>query len=303
MIEWTDVTDNIITVEGGGWWCRKISPGCVNCYAAKLNQNSFYGGNHLPYTGNPPKLILEREILKSWPKMRKPKKHFVASMTDVFGDWVPREWQFEFLDAMRDSPMQTFQLLTKRPEIMNNAIADWCRDRHIQNSEFPPNIWLGTTVENQDYLWRLEHLAQTPARIHFVSFEPLLGEIQGAFDRVRGRIQWAIIGGESGSNARICHLDWMRSLVQQCRKAGVAPFVKQLGRRAIDGGQRRYSRDSGKGEIIITREGEDRTAYWYYDNENGVAINRKGNNIEAFTEDLQIREFPAGGNHHGMPRI
>jgi len=292
-IEWTDVTDNVITVEGGGWWCRKISSGCINCYAAKLNQNSFYGGNHLPYTGNPPNLILKRDILQSWSKMRSPKKHFVASMTDVFGEWVPRGWQFEFLDAMQNSPKQTFQLLTKRPEIMKNAIADWCRDRRIYNSEFPPNIWLGTTVESQDYLWRLEHLAQTPASVQFVSFEPLLGEINGAFDRVAGsRIKWAIVGGESGKNARYCHLDWMRSLVSQCQVAGVAPFVKQLGYRAIDGGQKRETRGITKGQIIVTREGEDGTAYWYYDNENGVVINKKGNNVEAFPKELQIREFP-----------
>src|SRR5688572_19248247 len=117
-IEWTDVTDNIIIVEGGGWWCRKISPGCFNCYAARLNLSTYFGGNKLPYTGEPPKLILRRDILKSWARQRKAKKHFVASMTDVFGEWVPVEWQFEFLDAMAAAPNQTFQILTKRADIM-----------------------------------------------------------------------------------------------------------------------------------------------------------------------------------------
>ncbi|HEY3054377.1 MAG TPA: DUF5131 family protein, partial [Thermoanaerobaculia bacterium] len=117
-IEWTDVTDNIIVVKGGGWWCHKISPGCAHCYAARLNQNDFYGGNHLTYGGAPPELVLRDDVLNRWPRQTKPRKHFVSSMTDVAGEWVPRRWIFRYLDAMHASPRQTFQLLTKRGNVL-----------------------------------------------------------------------------------------------------------------------------------------------------------------------------------------
>src|SRR5262245_55416460 len=115
-IEWTDVTDNIIVAEGGGWWCRRISPGCDHCYAEEINQNPFFGGNKLPYRGASPALKLREEIIGGWARQKKSKKHFVASMTDIFGEWVPREMVFKFLDGMLRAPRQTFQLLTKRPQ-------------------------------------------------------------------------------------------------------------------------------------------------------------------------------------------
>lgn len=108
-IEWTDKVDNIIVAEGGGWWCRHASPGCDNCYAEARNKNSFFGGNGLAYRGAPPALKLRQEIIDGWRGQRKPKKHFVASMTDVFGDWVPRWMIFQFLDGMAAAPQQTFQ--------------------------------------------------------------------------------------------------------------------------------------------------------------------------------------------------
>src|SRR5262245_62535311 len=121
-IEWTDITDNIIVVEGGGWWCRRISPGCDHCYAEALNQNTFFGGNKLPYRGTAPSLKLRTEIIDGWARLRKPKKHFVSSMTDIFGEWVSREMIFAFLDGMRAAPLQTFQLLTKRPAVMLSEV-------------------------------------------------------------------------------------------------------------------------------------------------------------------------------------
>ncbi len=76
-IQWTDITDNIIVVKNGGWWCKKISEGCVNCYAERLNDNDYFQGNHLPYTGNVPEMVLKTDLLVSWKRMRVPKKHFV----------------------------------------------------------------------------------------------------------------------------------------------------------------------------------------------------------------------------------
>jgi protein gp37 len=225
-IEWTDVTDNIIVVEGGGWWCRRISPGCDNCYAEALNQNAFFGGNKLPYRGVPPSLKLRKDIVEGWARQRKPKKHFVSSMTDIFGEWVPREMIFAFLDGMRVAPLQTFQLLTKRPAVMVNEIHAWLKERNIDG--LPGNIWLGATAEDQQRAHeRIPELQKMPAEVHFLSCEPLLGEIDLGF--ALDHIDWVIVGGESGPLARETNLDWIDSVVTQCRAADVPCFVKQLG--------------------------------------------------------------------------
>ena len=254
-IEWTGDTDNIIVVEGGGWWCRMISPGCANCYAARLNRNTFYGGNHLPYTGQPPKLLLRRDIIDGWQRQTRPRKHFVASMTDVFGEWVEREWIFYFLDGMAAAPLQTFQVLTKRPAVAAREIAAWLDARG--RFDLPPNIWIGTSVEDQTRAQeRIFHLLQIRAAVRFLSCEPLLGPlnlVQGYRDpdpedsgwknpltgygmcdgmnepTLGSRIDWVSCGGESGPGARPMHPAWARSLRDQCEAAGVAFFFKQWG--------------------------------------------------------------------------
>ena len=254
LIEWTDVTDNIIVADGGGWWCRKISPGCANCYAAKLNTNSFYGGNHLPYSGQPPALKLRQDVIDGWARQRKEKRHFVASMTDVFGDWVFREWIFAFLDGMSAAPRQIFQVLTKRPEIAAREIGEWLNARGLK--ELPPNIWIGTSVEDQERAdQRIPHLLRIPAAVRFLSCEPLLGPVdltavkqtvdpgffgdclqwyhRGYCHELEGiaypKIHWVICGGESGSKARPMNRTWARSLRDQCTDAGVPFFFKQWG--------------------------------------------------------------------------
>lgn len=242
-IEWTDVTDNIIRVKGGGWWCRKISDGCANCYAAKLNQSPFFGGNKLAYSGAAPELELQRGILASWARQTMPKKHFVSSMTDVFGEWVPQDWCCEFLDAMVAAPRQTFQVLTKRADVMRARVTRWLAARGL--STVPRHIWLGVSVENQSAAdLRIPDLLAIPS-FRFLSCEPLLGPLEirdhlgelelmgysasNATAQTAGGIEWVIIGGESGPGARPCDLEWIRSLVQQCDKSSVACFLKQLG--------------------------------------------------------------------------
>lgn len=254
-IQWTDVVDNIITVEGGGWWCQGTSPGCDHCYSEKINQNSFFGGNHLPYSGQPPKLILKRNIIAYWKRMRSPKKHFVASMTDVFGAWVPREWQFEFLDGMRAAPLQTFQLLTKRPNIMYQAIAEWLELRGLQS--LPTNIWVGTSVErNREARARIPWLLKIPAAVRFLSCEPLLESVN--LVEWLPDLQWVIVGGESGPESRSCHIDWIRPMVRLCLELQVAIFVKQLGA-----------------------------------NPEGIVLkNRKGDDPDEWTQDIIFRQFP-----------
>ncbi|MBE9003253.1 DUF5131 family protein, partial [Nostoc sp. LEGE 12447] len=134
-IEWADLTDNIIRAKRGGWWCQKISDGCKNCYSEKLNQNSFFGGNKQPYSGQPPELVLDTEAIRKWRFQRKPKKHFVSSMTDVFGEWIPRSWQHEILDGMFVAPKQIFQILTKRPEVMLSSIRDFQRINYSKKNK------------------------------------------------------------------------------------------------------------------------------------------------------------------------
>ena len=118
-IEWTDETDNPITVKGGGHWCRKISEGCANCYAEAINTgNRFDFASGLTYTGKAPELELNYKMLEGWARKRVPKRRFVCSMTDWCGEWIHRDWQISMLDAMISAPSQTFMLLTKRADIL-----------------------------------------------------------------------------------------------------------------------------------------------------------------------------------------
>lgn len=265
-IQWTDVTDNPIAVEGGGWWCKKISPGCANCYAEKLNHNSFFGGNFQDYSGNPPQLILKRKLIESWSRMRSSKKHFVCSMTDIFGDWVPVPWQLEILAAMTVAPKQTFQILTKRPENALQTINHYLSCNSLLT--LPSNIWIGTSVENQRCADnRIYVLNQIPAKVRFLSVEPLLEKVDLKLPRCS--IQWIIVGGESGKNSRPCSLEWIEFVVNQCKKTDVPVFVKQLG-----------SKPYGGGEQYIT----------------GVSSiklkDKKGGEINEFPAFLQVRQFP-----------
>ncbi len=258
-IQWTDVTDNpihLIKPDGkhGGHWCKKISPGCANCYAEAQNQKPFYGWASMrPYTGNRPTLfLLNLDILNSWSRQRAPKKHFVCSMTDLFGDWVATEWQFEIFDAMVAAPKQTFQVLTKRPQIALKSIEEYCQINGLE--KLPSNIWVGVSVESQQYAdERIPVLFQVPAHIRFLSVEPLLEQVFLPLEN----ISWVIVGGESGSHARLCRVEWIQSVVNQCQKSGVPVFVKQLGARSS-----------------ITLQ------------------DSKGGDISEFPKSLQVRNFP-----------
>lgn len=180
-IQWTDDTDNIITVvaEDGsahGAWCRKISPGCAHCYSETLNQNSFFGGSHLKFSGQPPVLKLRENIIDGWKRQTRPRKHFVSSTTDVFGEWVPQPWIFRYLDGMAAAPRQTFQVLTKRADVALREITAWLAARGLDC--LPSNIWIGVSVEDQQRAdERIPILLQVPAAVRFLSIEPLLGPV------------------------------------------------------------------------------------------------------------------------------
>ena len=237
LIEWTDKTDNPIIVKGGGHWCRKISPGCANCYAERINNNSrFHFASKLKYEGREPDLELKWEILEGWKRARKPAKHFVSSMTDIFGEWVPQEWIFEMLDAMAASPNQTFQLLTKRPDMMLFHVRLWLFERRLQM--LPENIWVGCTTENHTTAKnRIPVLLEVPAAIRFISCEPLLEAISSNATGFE-ELDWIIVGGESGPGARPCHQEWIESLILSTTSVNIPIFVKQLGSNFVSQGKR-----------------------------------------------------------------
>jgi protein gp37 len=257
-IQWTDQTANPIKeakeVDGrlhpNGNYCIPVSPGCVNCYASALNaRGTRFGGNGRKFGFRPdghPAMWLDLPMLRRWERIRKPRKIFVGSMTDIFGPWVTDWMIFAILDAMANSKA-TFQLLTKRPERAFQVMKDWTF--LYDHNQPPPNIWLGTSVEDQKRLdERLIWLIRTPAAVRFLSVEPLLGPVtlfdvggpaaQGMqYDNPRqlllpaDMIDWVIIGGESGPNARPLELRWIEDVLKQCEDADMPAFVRQLGSR------------------------------------------------------------------------
>ena len=248
-IEWTDQSANPIKEVGGGNYCIPISPGCKNCFASCLNsKGTRFGGNGKPFGVRPeghPEMTLNTEMLAKWSRMRKPKKHFVGSMTDIFGEWVRAQYICEMLDNMRAAHLQTFQLLTKRPERLPGLLEYWLGYNGLD--QLPANIWIGTSAENQEWLdKRLIWLIRAKAQVSFLSLEPLLGPIymfdvdgpasMGMSDDNPQRIlwpcdmiDWVIIGGESGPGGRSMDLQWVADILDQCREAGIPAFVKQLG--------------------------------------------------------------------------
>jgi protein gp37 len=231
-IEWTDRTVNPIKRADGGNYCEKVSPGCANCYASGLNaKGSRFGGNGKHFGGvRPearPEMGLNIDMLQKWGRMRSPKKIFVGSMTDIFGQWVPDWMGFALFDAMLAARSQTFQILTKRPERAVTVIADWLRmaGRH----QLPENIWLGISSETQATLdERLPSIIRARAQVIFLSIEPILGPITLFAPDM---IDWVIIGGESGPGARPLDLEWVHGILRQCQDANIPAFVKQLGSR------------------------------------------------------------------------
>jgi protein gp37 len=225
LIEWTDKTCNPIVEKDGGWWCQKLDEQCDFCYAEELNFNPFFGGNGFDYNQAPISLTLRQDRIDRWARLRKPQKHFVCSMTDMFGHWVPRKWHFSLLDGMAAAPKQTFQLLTKRPAIALDAITKWLELRNL--SVLPENIWVGVSVGTQLRAnQRRSFMADIPAVIKFVSYEPALGLIDWSGWEF---LSWLIAGGESGKAARPSSLLWYRQARDWCAARGITFFFKQHG--------------------------------------------------------------------------
>lgn len=197
--------------------CSKISPGCTNCYAETFAER-FRGVVGHPYEqGFELKLWPERLILPS--KWKKSKRVFVNSMSDLFHDMVPDSYILEVFDVMASVQRHQFQVLTKRPERLL-SMTDRIR--------WSDNIWMGVSVENQRFEYRIDQLRRTGAHIKFLSIEPLLGPL---LDLNLDGIDWVIVGGESGAKSRVMEKKWVVDIRDQCLQANVPFFFKQWGGR------------------------------------------------------------------------
>lgn len=217
-IEWTDKTWNPIT------GCTQISSGCMNCYAKAMAKRLKAMGVKKYEDGF--KLRLHEEALEDPIKWKKPHTIFVCSMSDLFHERVPDSFIEKVLFTIEKTPQHRYQLLTKRSERMISFFSD---------RVIPRNAWLGVTVEEKSSKIRIDHLKTLNAPIKFLSCEPLLEDL-GKLD-LRG-IDWVIVGGESGVNARPMHPDWALSIQEQADESGVSFFFKQWGTWGSDGVKR-----------------------------------------------------------------
>ncbi|MBI2339229.1 MAG: phage Gp37/Gp68 family protein [Deltaproteobacteria bacterium] len=224
----------------------KISPGCKHCYA-EIFAERWRGVSGHPYEqGFDLKLWPERlELPLTW---KKPRTIFVNSMSDLFHEKVPVAFIKKAFSVMREANWHSFQILTKRAD----RLADLA-----QELPWPQNVWMGVSVESEQYLWRIDRLRNVPAKVRFISFEPLLGPV-GPADLTN--IHWAIVGGESGPGARPMNPEWARQIRGLCEKKEVAFFFKQWGGvqksrtgRRLDG---RFWNDMPKRHEITPRIGE-----------------------------------------------
>lgn len=307
-IQWADATWNAIRgcsrVSAGCMNCYAEKVAARFAYDQPIDHNKPPG----PYFGlvndrggwNGRVDLIEDHLLDPL-RWRNPRKIFVNSMSDLFHENVPDEWIDRIFAVMALAPQHTFQVLTKRPERMRKYLAHTSALICLSvNRPFPlPNVWLGVSVEDQKSAdERIPLLLQTPAAIRFVSYEPAIGPVDfgeffcphwPAFQEVcwkggarncadscncdchRSRPDWIIVGGESGPGARRFDPAWARSVVQQCKAAGVACFIKQMGSNAK----------------VDWEDREDLPAPAWT-----KFLNRKGDDPEQWPEELRLREFP-----------
>lgn len=335
-IEWTDHTFN-------PWiGCTKVSPGCLNCYAetrSKRTDGVVWG------KGRPRKrtsaanwkqpLKWNRSVVEAGVTTRigsngtagetpastpRRTRVFCASLADWLDDEVPIEWLADLLALIHATPNLDWLLLTKRPENFyrrveavwadnpRSVLGGWLHDWIFTPGHDPENVWIGTSVEDQKRAEeRIRKLLEIPARIRFLSCEPLLGPLDLRF-QVRpsandGRplwpcseaavfgIDWVIIGGESGPNAREFNVRWPLQIVAQCQARRVPVFVKQLGALVVDRNDAGFDGENGR-EWPMDTETRDIDSGYQGAPVRVLLRNRKGGDPAEWPEDLRIREFP-----------
>ena len=208
-IEWTEATWNPVT------GCTMISPGCAHCYAERMALRLQAMGQ--PNYRNGFNLTLQPQALEIPLRWRKPRTIFVNSMSDLFHKDVPLEYIQKVFEVMRLANWHTYQVLTKRSEriLEIDSLLEWT-----------PNIWMGVSVESEKYSYRIDHLRETRAKVKFLSLEPLLGPLSKLN---LNRIDWVIVGGESGPGARPMQSAWVNDIRDQCLRLKTPFFFKQWG--------------------------------------------------------------------------
>jgi len=208
-IEWTDATWNPVT------GCTKISPGCKHCYAERMAKRLKAMGQRNYANGF--KLTLQPHMLELPLKWRQPSQVFVNSMSDLFHKDVPASYIKQVFDVMGRADWHKYQVLTKRSDRLRQLAPEL---------PWQPHIWMGVSVENKDYQYRIDDLRETAAHIRFLSIEPLVGPLLKL--DLTG-IDWVIVGGESGPGARPMNQDWVRNIRDICLDSNVPFFFKQWG--------------------------------------------------------------------------
>jgi protein gp37 len=237
-IEWTESTWNPVT------GCNKISPGCKNCYAEILSRRLKAMGQKNYINGF--KLTLQPHMLELPLKWKKPQTIFVNSMSDLFHKNVPIDYIKQVFEIMNKAHWHRFQVLTKRAE----RVAELSDLLH-----WTSNIWMGVSVENKNYVHRIDYLRKTKAKIKFLSLEPLLSPLKNL--NLEG-INWVIVGGESGHKARPMEEEWAIDIQRQCYEQNVSFFFKQWGAWGADG-QKRNKKANGR--TLLNREWNEKPKY------------------------------------------
>ncbi len=208
-IEWTESSWNPIT------GCTKISEGCKNCYAERMaNRLKAMGQKNYK---NGFSLTIHEETINLPLKWKKPQMIFVNSMSDLFHEEIPFNVIERIFATMNQCTWHTFQVLTKRANILSE---------YSKFLTWTPNIWMGVTVESENHINRISHLQNTDAKIKFISFEPLLGEINSFNTK---DIHWVIVGGESGPGCRPLKKEWVLKICDLCQSSSIPFFFKQWG--------------------------------------------------------------------------
>ncbi len=230
-IEWTDATWN------PSIGCDKVSAGCKFCYAEVMAKRLQAMGTPAYEDGFQFKTIPERLSIPL--SIQKPTKFFVNSMSDLFHEKMPFGFLDEVFAVIESTPQHQYQILTKREKILV---------KYFAKRTIPQNVWLGVTVENSKTKYRIDALRKIPAKIRFLSVEPLIDDV-GILDL--SGIHWVIVGGESGNKARPMDPEWAYNVQRQCLKQNVAFFFKQWGTWGADGIKRNKK---SNGRILLGQE-------------------------------------------------